>query len=98
MGLDVPISANWTQTTQLHFNWTGVFTSPGPLYYEYSLGENLGSTNVVRWGGSLTVTTATITQPWLRPTSSYFFMLTAYTPAGLYTTVNTFISATNLFG
>ena len=82
------IKLNVTQVAgQLDIQWRNVFTSPGPLYYEVSVGTQLGSSSIRKL-----VTTDNnfiqINEPEITQSGVYFLSIRAISYAGFYTHSN----------
>ena len=73
----------------LTVTWDGLFSSPYPLYYEVSLGTQVGSGSIERWNPVETdVTQIVITNTNLNLLQEYFLSLTAIGFNGLSHTAN----------
>ena len=82
-------NATWIADGQLHLEWFESFTSPTPLYYELSLGPQMGSGSIIKWVELSTIQTAvTLSDERLQRSSDYFVALTAISYSGLHTTSN----------
>ncbi len=67
---------------QLDIQWINVFTSPGPLYYEVSVGTQLGGSSV----GKLIITEnefIQINEPEITKSGVYFLSIRAISYGGL---------------
>lgn len=80
-------------------SWTDRFEEPPgvPLYYEVSLGTQVGSAAVTRWKEPLAMegTSFKFTDVRLNRLTDYFLSLTAIAYSGYSTTLNFMISNTN---
>ncbi len=85
--LGVAINASWSQDSTLTLEWLGKFLSPSPLYYELSIGPQLGSGGVLKWVEvSVAQTSYSTAGGLLQREGDYFVSLTAITSSGLHTT------------
>ena len=83
------MNATWLSQGQLHLDWLESFTSPAPLYYELSLGPQMGSGSIVKWVELSTIQSSiVISDRRLQSSSDYFVALTAVSYSGLHTTSN----------
>ncbi len=95
------INATWTSgsTNSLQLNWSGRFSSPAPIYYEFSLGTQVGSGSIRRWVERDTdLTSVTITDARLSTEVDYFLSLTAISSSGLHSTVGHMIASMPIMG
>ena len=79
---------------QLSLEWNGLFTSSSPVYYEVSIGTQMGSSSIRKW---ITVQETEnnkiqITDTSLTPSKEYFVSLSGITFAGVSTSVNYMIT------
>lgn len=89
----VPINMTWTENTLL-LDWEGRFNSSTPLYYEFSLGTQVGSGSIRRWVELETDQTfVTVTDTRLNQGMDYFLALTAISSTGLHTTADPIVVA-----
>ena len=89
----MPINTTWTGNTLL-LEWEGRFTSSTPLYYEFSLGTQVGSGSIRRWAELETdQTSVMVTDTRLNQGMDYFLALTAISSAGLHTTADPIVVA-----
>lgn len=79
------ITPTWTSGSTLRLDWTGKFSSTAPLYYEFSLGTQMGSGSIRQWQET-DQTFASITSARLNQNRDYFFTLTAVSSSGIHTT------------
>ena len=91
------INSSWTSGNTLHLNWGGKFISTGPLYYEYSLGTQVGSGSVTQWLET-DQTSVSIISPRLTQNRDFFLTLTAIGSSGLHTNTNTLVPGVSLTG
>ena len=92
------INASWSHDSVLSLDWSGKFSSPTPLYYEISIGTQIGSGRVRKWvelsvaqssyNGSLQLVT----------NEDYFVAVTAISSSGLHTTAIELLSGLPLLG
>ena len=72
----------------LSLDWSEKFVNPAPLYYELSIGTQMGSGRVQRWVElSMTESRYNVPSGYLSRDIDYFVSVTAITSAGLHTTV-----------
>lgn len=84
MHAGLAINASWSGDNELVFDWSGKFTSPAPLYFEISVGTQMGNGRISRWVElSMTQTSYTVQ---LRRDMDYFIAVTAISSSGLHTT------------
>ena len=92
MATGMPINSTWTGNALL-LEWEGLFTSPAPLYYEFSLGTQVGSGSIRRWVELETDRTfVSVTDTRLNQETDYFLALTAISSAGRHTTVDRMVA------
>jgi hypothetical protein len=83
----VDVNVTWTEGTHLTLDWTGKFRSPVPLYFELSIGTQLGSGRIRKWVElSMTQTSYSVSAGLLQRTEDYFVTLTAISSSGLHST------------
>lgn len=71
----------------LTVDWSGKFTSPAPLYFEFSLGTQKGSGSVRKWVELGTMETRyTVSSTQLERSGDYFVAVTAISSSGLHIT------------
>lgn len=88
----VPLGVTWGQG-RVTLNWSGRFQPPPgvPLYYEASLGTQLGSASITRWV-STESTVIEFSDARLTSMREYFLSLTAVAYSGHFLTENFMIS------
>lgn len=80
------INASWLQET-LHLDWSEKFTSVEPLYFELSMGTQMGSGYIRKWVElSVAETSYSVGGGVLERSEDYFVALTAIGSSGLHTT------------
>ena len=85
--LGVAINESWSEGSTLTLDWTGKFTSPTPLYFELSIGTQLGSGRLRKWVElSVAQTSYSVSDGLLERSEDYFITLTAISSSGLHTT------------
>ena len=84
------INSSWTSGNTLLLEWGGKFTSPTPLYYEFSLGTQVGSGSVTRWLET-DQTSVSLTNARLTHQRDFFLTLIAIGRSGLHTNANTMV-------
>ncbi len=72
-------------TSELLLDWSGKFVSPAPLYYELSIGTQMGSGSVRKWV-ELSTTESSFSLPVLSSDRDYFVTVTAIASSGVQTT------------
>lgn len=83
----VAINESWSQGSMLTLDWTGKFVSPAPLYFELSIGTQLGSGRFRKWVElSMTQTSYSVSGGLLQHSEDYFVAVTAISSSGLHTT------------
>ena len=89
----VDLSVDWGEG-RVTVTWLGRFQSPPDvtLYYEVSLGTQLGSASIRRWALSTEDTTITFRDARLTSMREYFLSLTAVAYSGHFLTENFMIS------
>ena len=80
--------------SQLTIKWDDVINADAPIYYEVSLGSQVGSSSIRRWAVVLETMNPfiIITDDRLMPTTDYFLSLTGVTYSGLSLSVNYLIT------
>ena len=93
------MNATWISDSELQLEWFEAFSSPAPLYFELSLGPQMGSGSILKWVELSTMATSfTVTDSRLRRSMDYFVALTAVSYSGLHTTVNQLLAGLPLTG
>ena len=93
------INATWITDSELQLEWFGAFSSAAPLYFELSLGPQMGSGSILKWVELSTMATSfTVTNSRLRRSTDYFVALTAISYSGLHTNVNQLLAGLPLEG
>lgn len=88
----VAINESWSQGAVLTLDWTGKFISPTPLYYELSIGTQLGSGRIRKWVElSVAQTSYSVPSGLLQRDEDYFAVVTAIASSGLHTTAFKFL-------
>lgn len=83
------INATWISDSLLQLDWFELFASHAPIYYELSLGTQMGSGSIVKWVELSTLQSSiTISDSRLQRISDYFVSLTAISYSGLHFTTN----------
>ena len=91
------MNVTWVSDTQLQLDWFEYFTSPTPLYFELSLGPQMGSGSILKWVELSTMQTSiVISDGRLHRSSDYFISLTAISYSGLHTTANQLLAGVPL--
>ena len=91
--IGVAVNVSWSGDSSLSLDWSGKFRSPSPLYYELSIGPQLGSGRVLKWVElSMAEPSYTTARGLLRRDGDYFVSLTAITSSGLHTTSSQLIA------
>ena len=81
------INSSWTSGNTLLLEWGGKFISATPLYYEFSIGTQVGSGSVTQWLET-DQTSVSLTNARLSHQRDYFLTLTAIGSSGLHTNAN----------
>ena len=81
-------------TSQLTIRWDDVIKADAPIYYEVSLGSQVGSSSIRRWAVVMETMNPfiIITDDRLMPTTDYFLSLTGVTYSGLSLSINYMIT------
>ena len=93
------MNATWLLDGTLQLEWFGTFSSPAPLYYELSLGSQMGSGSILKWAELSTMATSfAVADLRLHRSRDYFVSLTAVSYSGLHRIVNQFLAGVPLEG
>lgn len=88
----VAINDSWSQSSVRTFDWTGKFVSPAPLYFELSIGTQMGSGRIRKWVELSTAQTSySVSGSVLQRSEDYFVAVTAISSSGLHTTASQLI-------
>lgn len=81
-------------TSQVTVEWGDVFTADAPLYYEVSLGSQVGSSSIRRWAVVMETMDPfiIIRDDRLEQTTDYFLSLTGISYSGLSLSINYIIT------
>ena len=87
--IGVAINSSWSGDNVLTVDWSDRFTSPAPLYFELSLGTQMGSGSVRKWVELSTMATSyVVSSELLDRSEDYFVTVTAIGSSGLHSTAS----------
>lgn len=93
----IAFNVSWSDDSVLTVDWAGRFSSPAPLYFEFSLGTQKGSGSVRKWVELSTVETGySVSSMLLQRVEDYFVTVTAITSSGLHSTTSQLIAGVPL--
>lgn len=92
------INASWSHDSVFSLDWSGKFTSPAPLYYEISIGTQIGSGRVRRWVELSVAQSSYNGSLQFMANEDYFVAVTAISSSGLHTTAIQLLSGLPLLG